>query len=65
MSELSRIGCNGDFDMTTLAACYNGIYAIGELKVLPIGSEIPMEVGGEKGGTPVLFISCISCESTC
>jgi hypothetical protein len=65
MSELSRIGCNGDFDMTTLAACYNGICATGELKVLPIGSEIPMEVGGEKGGTPVLFISCISCESTC
>ncbi len=63
MSELSRIGCNGDFDMTTLAACYRGICPTGELKVLPIGSDIPMEVGGEKGGTD-LFISCISCEST-
>jgi len=64
MSELSRIGCNGDFDMTTLAACYRGIWATGEVKVLPIGSEIPIEVGGEKGGTNLL-ISCISCESTC
>ena len=64
VSELSRIGYKGDLEITTLAACYKGIWVTGELKVLPIGSETPMEVGGENGGT-YLFISCISCESTC